>query len=103
MHRRLFLPAILGLILSASFPARADFKLGRLTDKAVATASQDVVSPLPPETGPPINRNAAIVPRFKIARGFGRAIPLKFAARQIEPPAVAIRFGSGVDSATVVH
>ncbi len=35
-------------------------------------------------------------PSFAVARGFGRNVPLSFAARQIVPPSVRIRYASGV-------
>jgi hypothetical protein len=38
-----------------------------------------------------------VAPRFRAAAGFGQGVPLAFAARQIVPPAVAVRFGPGVD------
>jgi hypothetical protein len=36
-------------------------------------------------------------PRFRSAAGFGQGVPLSFAARQIVPPAMAVKFGPGVD------
>jgi hypothetical protein len=41
-------------------------------------------------------------PRFRSAAGFGQGIPLAFAARQIVPPAMAVRFGPGVDPDSAV-
>jgi hypothetical protein len=40
--------------------------------------------------------------RFRPAAGFGEGVPLAFAARQIVPPAMAVRFGPGVDPDSAV-
>ena len=36
-------------------------------------------------------------PRFKVARGFGEAVPMSFAVRQIVPAAVRVHYGPGID------
>ena len=41
------------------------------------------------------SRTDAEAPRFKIAEGFGDQVPLRFAVRQIVPPAVAVTYGPG--------
>jgi len=41
-------------------------------------------------------------PRFLVARGFGRQVPMFFAIRQIVPHTTVIRFGPGVDPAAPV-
>lgn len=41
-------------------------------------------------------------PRFKMAYGFGKGVPLAFACRQIVPNAVKITYGPGADKAAQV-
>jgi hypothetical protein len=41
-------------------------------------------------------------PRFKMAYGFGKSVPLAFACRQIVPSAVRITYGPGADQAVLV-
>ena len=41
-------------------------------------------------------------PRFKMAYGFGKSVPLAFACRQIVPNAVQITYGPGADQAVLV-
>ncbi len=82
------------MALAAAPAAKADFRLGPSPDGAAAVA----------QSGPSAlsgNGLAATSP-FKIARGFGRAIPLSFAARQIVPAAVVVRYGPGVDRSRLV-
>lgn len=84
--------------------ALADFKLGpeqppegiRLSEESVGLPSRapDRAAPLQPPSLP--------LPRFRVAQGFGRQVSLGFAARQIVPAAVAVRFGSGIDPASTV-
>jgi len=42
-------------------------------------------------------------PRFKMAYGFGKGVPLAFACRQIVPSAVRITYGPGADQAALVN
>jgi hypothetical protein len=42
-------------------------------------------------------------PRFLVARGFGRQVPMSFAIRQIVPHTTVVRFGPAVDSAAPVN
>ena len=42
-------------------------------------------------------------PRFKMAYGFGKRVPLAFACRQIVPNAVKITYGPGADRAALVN
>ncbi len=41
-------------------------------------------------------------PRFKVARGFGDAVPMSFAVRQIVPAAVRVHYGAGIDPDALV-
>ena len=40
--------------------------------------------------------------RFKMAWGFGNAVPMSFAVRQIVPGGVRVHYGAGVDPETSV-
>lgn len=42
------------------------------------------------------------MPRFKVARGFGDAVPMSFAVRQIVPSGVRVHYGAGIDPDAVV-
>lgn len=44
-----------------------------------------------------------IRPRFLVARGFGRQVPMSFAIRQIVPHTTVVRFGPAVDPAAPVN
>lgn len=92
---RVFLAvALLG---SAAAPARADFQLAP-TRQAAVPAIPTGPGPLDllPESPAPARRPAAplVLP---VAHGFGRRVPLAFAARQIVPARVKVTFGAGVD------
>ena len=105
MRRKLLLSAMLNFVLVAPLPARADFKLGPSPADASTVVGQ-------PASAPPASRSAgepasagssAAGSRFKIARGFGRGIQLDFAARQIVPPSIVVRYGPGVDRTLLVN
>ncbi len=96
MRLTILLPGILGLAFSTSLPARADFQIGQ------SAAEPPIVLNSPAVAAPPFRtywapRAKVVAPGFTVARGFGQAIPLHFAARQIVPPAIAIRYAPGVD------
>ena len=95
MHRIVLSSGILAMVFAAAPAARADFRLGPSPDGAAAAA----------RSGPSaLSGNGLVeISPFKIARGFGRAIPLSFAVRQIVPAAVAIRYGPGVDQSRLVN
>ncbi len=79
--------------------ARADFRISPgQPPEPLASGS---AAPLAPEAGPPIRRRPP-APRFRVAQGFGHSVSLGFAARQIVPPAMTVRFGAGVDPAGTV-
>ena len=82
--------AVFATALAAAPLAKTDFRLGPSPDGAVAAA--------PSGSGP-----ATTTSPFKVARGFGRGIPLGFAVRQIVPAAVAVRYGPGVDRERAVN
>lgn len=92
--------ALLGLV-AAGGPARADLQmvpaLGGGAGSLRVVAQPIVLSPASPR----------IVRRFTppatpIANGFGRQVPLAFAARQIVPAGVKTTFGSDVDQSELV-
>jgi hypothetical protein len=66
-----------------------------------------VITGMPPASGPtlqaiPGNSPDRASPRFKLAYGFGKRIPLSFAVRQIVPPAVKVTYGPGADPDALV-
>lgn len=75
-----------------------------------ATARADfVITSMPPTPGPPPiaqtnpdNSPDPAFTRFKPAYGFGEAIPLSFAVRQIVPPTVKVTYGPGADPNALV-
>lgn len=96
MRRTILLPGILGLAFSTSLPARADFQIGQTATEPPIVLGSPAVAAMPPRTHrAPRARVAA--PGFTVARGFGQAIPLRFAARQIVPPAITVRYAPGVN------
>lgn len=95
MRRTILLPGILGLAFSTSLPARADFQIGQTAAEPPIVLGSPAMAPPPRAYRSPRARVAA--PGFTVARGFGQAIPLRFAARQIVPPAITVRYAPGVD------
>ena len=98
------------VIFAAASPAVADFQLQPtpfppseptqpIHDKALSDAAQGN-DPARPD--PPRHVVSPAAPRFKAAAGFGQGVPLAFAARQIVPSALAVRFGAGVDPDSAV-
>ena len=76
--------------------ARADFQMRPVGAAPVpipsatdTTAKPELLRRLRPEQG--------AKPRFHAAVGFGTDIPLAFAARQIVPAGVEVRYGAGID------
>jgi len=97
--------AVLGSAFLIGQPgtARADFRLspGQASERAPAPQAADNVIPPTPE----VDRDMRPAPpksRFRVAQGFGRSVSLRFAVRQIVPPAVTVRFGVDVDPASPV-
>ena len=77
------------LTLVAPLSARADFQIGAPTPRPTPEAPSEP-APLPP------------VPKFKTATGYGNNVPLDFAARQIVPMSVRLRFAANVDRDALV-
>ena len=99
MVRMLAVVMVAGVALLPTGPAHADFVLGSARPGSVPTVplSQAVPAPEAAQDAP-----EQVAPRFKLARGFGNAVPLSFAVRQIVPPAVKVRYGPGIDPDAVV-
>lgn len=79
----------------AATPALADFQLQR--DGAAAPVIRLLTPNVDQSAEPPRPPS-----RFKVAQGFGNDVPISFAARQIVPRPVSIRFGKGVDPTAMV-
>lgn len=105
MRTYLLAPVLLGagFLIGQPGTARADFQInpGQAREQAPEPLAAGNAVPLAPEAGSPVRRPPA-APRFRVAQGFGRSVSLGFAARQIVPPAVTVRFGAGVDPASTV-
>lgn len=81
--------------------ARADFQMRPVAAAPLpipsatdATATPELLRRLRPEQ--------AAKPRFHAAVGFGTDIPLAFAARQIVPAGVEVRYSAGIDEDLLV-
>ncbi len=96
MRQIILLPCILGLAFSTSLPARADFQIGQTAAEPPIFLGSPAVAAQPLRTYRAARIRVA-APGFMVARGFGQAIPLRFAARQIVPPAFTVRYAPGVD------
>ena len=90
---------VAGVALLPTGPAHADFVLG-----SARPGSMPAVLPPQAVPAPKAAQGAAeqVAPRFKLARGFGDAVPLSFAVRQIVPTAVKVRYGAGIDPDALV-
>ena len=106
MRTTVLTQAVLALCLLTGQPitALADFQLrpGHPAEDVSLPQGDGGLVPSTPEAAAAPRRPPSQAPRFRVAQGFGRQVSLGFAARQIVPPAVAVRFGSRVDPATPV-
>ena len=81
--------------------ARADFQM-RPSGAAlvpIPPAMETAAAPEPPRRA---SFEQPARPRFHAAIGFGTDIPLAFAARQIVPAGVEVRYGAGIDEDVLV-
>ena len=92
----------LTVLLLGSAQAHADFSLShdpasppRQPDRIDAVRLGDAASP-------DVGAVPVPSPTFRVASGFGTAIPLDFAVRQIVPPGVSVHYSAGVSAATLV-
>ena len=88
-----------GAAFLAIAPARADFVLGN-TELAGPPSAPVHAASSPADL--PTEEPGQAAPRFKLARGFGDAVPMSFAVRQIVPAAIRVHYGAGVDPDTPV-
>ena len=88
-----------GAAMMLAAPARADFVLGN-TRPASLQAAPTSAAPASPEMSTEAREQP--VPQFKVARGFGDAVPMDFAVRQIVPPGVRVRYGVRIHPQTLV-
>ena len=98
------LVALLGSI-AVGLPARADFQIAPQSKVSQATHGGSGPIVLSPESPIPARRQVArlsVMPAIPVAHGFGKEVPLAFAARQIVPAKVKVTFGPGVDHAAMV-
>jgi len=95
-----FAVALLGLVVAVG-PARADLQM--VPALGGGAGSLRVVSQ-PIVLSPPSSRMVRrfTPPAIPIANGFGRQVPLAFAARQIVPAGVKTAFGPDVDQSELV-
>ncbi len=80
-------------------PVRADFVLGGAKPAGVAPAP---IRAAPSSADLPAEEPEQAALRFKLARGFGNAVPMSFAVRQIVPAAVRVHYGAAVDPDALV-
>ena len=100
MIRMIAVGASMGLALLPSGPAYADFILG-IARPMSTSAVPSTIAPSSPQGAQ--DALEPTVSRFKVARGFGNAVPLSFAARQIVPSSIRVRYGIGIDSEALVN
>ena len=112
--------AVVLLALAGCLPgtiARADFRLQTAMSASAghpisgnsdsATSSAPAPAPAPASASVFLGTDdgtpaPAVRPKVPYARGFGHAVPLSFAARQIVPRNVTVRFGAEVDQSLPV-
>ncbi len=102
--RHLVLTALVSLTMAAH--ARAEFVVKTAQPARVSDPTPQPAAPAAPETnaeGHEELRPQPAKPRFKMAYGFGKGVPLAFACRQIVPNAVRITYGPGADQAALVN
>jgi len=90
---------VMGIAIQSVAPAHADFVLGISKPASGPAMPTSSMPPLPDVTANTPKQN---VPRFKTARGFGDAVPMAFAVRQIVPAGVRVRYGAGIDPEVLV-
>ena len=92
-------PTTLPLLIAACLcghPANADFRVQGAGDTPFPA------SPLPASPDSKRRVQVPVRPRVPLAVGFGRQIPLAFAARQIVPAGLPVSFAPEVDQDTLV-
>ena len=96
-------PAMLPFLIVACLhghPASADFRIQGAAPESGATSFP--ASPVPDEPAPRRRVRVTVRPRVPLAIGFGRQIPLSFAARQIVPASLPVSFAPDVDQDALV-
>lgn len=99
------------ILVSLAAPvARADFVVAASRPLAGAPMSTSTIAPaqVSNEAPPPAavidnSPMVSLTPRFKVAQGFGDQVPLRFAIRQIVPPAVKVTYGPGAEPDALVN
>ena len=95
---------ITAITVAGTTQARADFRLEAHPTPPTAAPLLAVpdASAYPVVQNEREGRSGPGLSLFKVAHGFGDDVPLSFAARQIVPPTVTVRYGRGVDSNAAV-
>ncbi len=96
-------PAMLSFLIITFFcghSANADFRIQRAAPEAAATSFPDSPTSDEPASRKPVQ--VPVRPRVPLANGFGRQIPLSFAARQIVPANLPVSFAPDVDQDVLV-
>ena len=88
-----------GAAMMLVVPAHADFVLGGARPTSGPAAPTSATPASPGVTAEPPEQTAL---QFKIARGFGNAVPMAFAVRQMVPAGVRVRYGAGIDPEALV-
>lgn len=92
--------ALLGLAAAVG-PARADLQMVPALGGGVGSV-RVVLQPIVLSPPSPRMMRRVTPPAIAIANGFGRQVPLAFAARQIVPAGVKTTFGPDVDQSELV-
>ena len=90
---------------AVGLPARADFQITPQSASVPTTHGGSGTIVLSPESMVPARPQVARISTMlaiPVAHGFGKEVPLAFAARQIVPAKVKVTFGPGVDHTALV-
>jgi hypothetical protein len=100
------LSVLLAVVSACLAPdARADFVIRSAPTPTPAPIAMAPIAAPGDMQGPPSSQTMPTAPsalHWKMAYGFGTAVPLGFACRQIVPPAVRVTFGPGARPDMVV-
>jgi hypothetical protein len=98
--RKLGMLLLSTIICFSGSVASADFRVQRTATEGGATSFP--ANPVPDEPAPRRRVQVTVRPRVPLAIGFGRQIPLCFAALQIVPPRLPVSFAPEVNQDALV-